>query len=100
MKVFVSQMVPVDLDSNAVQEVFNRRLEELCGGEHVYIDDDTGKVLEWTDTGHGSGMTDEVKGASKIQIAALKFREAAREIARAEASVREAASKGKRGRTR
>ncbi len=87
-------MTSVDLDAGAVQQAFDKRLNDLCGGEHVYIDD-KGKVKDWEDTGHGSGLTLDVKDPTKTQIAALKFRQALSEIRREEYEAKEKGRKKK-----
>lgn len=89
MKVTIQKFEHVELDADVVQEVFTKRLDQLCGGEHVYIDDKTGKVMVWEDTGHGSGLTAEVKNPSSRQIAALKFRDELTKIRHAEQDAEE-----------
>jgi hypothetical protein len=88
MKVYITQSVPVELDGAAVKQCFEKYLEDLCGGEHVYISD-KGVVEEWEDTGHGSGITRKVEDPSPTQIAALKFRADLQAIKRAEYEERE-----------
>lgn len=84
MKVSTTVVQSVELDSNAVTEVFKARLDWLCGGD-VYLNEDTGFIEEWTDTGHGSGMTDVVeKNPSEVQLTALKLRSLLKDAERAE----------------
>jgi len=80
--VHVRRTEEVKLDPDAIEEVFRARLDQMCGGEHVYIDDKTGKVMSWEDTGHGSGLTEAVEHPTARQIAALKFRSTLKEIER------------------
>lgn len=79
MKVGITTTTYVELTGDAIKQAFEKHLDDLCGGEGVYIDD-KGRVKEWEDTGHGSGITDDVKNPSKRQVAALKFRRALHEI--------------------
>lgn len=75
MKVSTTVRQEVVLDGEAVAEVFKRELDHLCGGAEVYLNEKTGEVEEWDDTGHGSGITDVVdKKPSKLKLAALKLR--------------------------
>lgn len=84
MKVVVTRLESIELDGHAVDEVFKKRLDSMCGGEHTYIDPETGKVMDWEDTGHGSGLTEEVKDPSPRMVAALKFRAELTKIRHAE----------------
>lgn len=80
MRIHVYESREIDLPDEQVEQVFESRLDQLCGGKHVHF---KGKeVVEWTDTGHGSGLTEKVKKPTPLQIAALKFREAWREDVR------------------
>jgi hypothetical protein len=75
MKVSTTVRQEVVLDGDAVAEVFKRQLDSLCGGADVYLNEKTGKVEEWDDTGHGSGITDVVDDKpSPLKLAALKLR--------------------------
>lgn len=74
----VQTLVPhtVTLDERAVEAVFHARLDSLCGGPDVYLNDKTGEVEEWENTGHGSGITRvEDKKPSKLKLAALNLRQ-------------------------
>lgn len=97
MKVIITHLESVELNYDTVKEVFQKHLESLCGGEHVYISD-KGVVEEWEDTGHGSGLTRKVEDPSPTQIAALKFRESLREIRQAEYAEQEKRRAKGRGR--
>jgi hypothetical protein len=75
MRVHTTVTQAVDLDKAAVEEVFRGRLYELCGSDGAYLNEKTGEVEEWYDTGHGSGITDVVdKAPSELKLAALKLR--------------------------
>lgn len=91
MKVLTKRIAEVELDPEAVEKVFKTRLKQLCGGEGVYIESKTGKVRSWEDTGHGSGITEDVTGVTPIQLAALRLQEAFDDERRAEATARETA---------
>jgi hypothetical protein len=98
MKVSTTVRQEVVLDGDAVATVFKKQLDSLCGGEDVYLNEKTGKVEEWDDTGHGSGITDIVDDKpSKLKLAALKLRslleEEKREQYRAEEARRKKARK-------
>ena len=83
MKVSTTVVQTVELDARACEEVFNTRLDSLCGGKDVYLNPKTGKVEEWDDTGHGSGITDVVdEKPSKLKLAALALRELLKEAQR------------------
>jgi hypothetical protein len=87
MRVSVRQEVV--LDGEAVDAVFRDRLDTLCGGKDVYLNDKTGEVEEWDDTGHGSGITDVVdKNPSDLKLAALKLRSLLDDAQRAEREAR------------
>jgi hypothetical protein len=92
MKVFTTTTVrqEVVLNDDAVEEVFNNVLDSYCGGTHVYLNDKSGEVEEWEDTGHGSGITDVVdKKPSALKLAALKLRSLLKQAEREEAAERE-----------
>lgn len=77
MKVSTTVQQEVVLDSRAVDEVFKKKLDTLCGGEDVYLKD--GWLEEWEDTGHGSGLTHQRGRATPLQKAALALRDALNE---------------------
>lgn len=90
MKVSTTVRQEVVLDGDAVEEVFKTRLDQYCGGKDVYLNDKTGEVEEWEDTGHGSGITDVVdKKPSELKLAALKLRSLIKQAEREEAQERE-----------
>lgn len=89
MKVSTTMVQSVELDARAVDEVFKAQLDSLCGGKDVYLNDKTGEVEEWDDTGHGSGITDVVdKKPSELKLAALKLRRLLDDARRAEHEAR------------
>lgn len=89
MKVTVTHHERIELDGNAIEEVFAAKLEQLCGGEHVYLDE-KGRVMEWDPGYHGSGSTTELGNTTPVQIAALKLRDAMKKAAQARETEREA----------
>lgn len=90
MKVSTTVRQEVVLDGDAVETVFKNRLDAYCGGEDVYLNDETGQVEEWEDTGHGSGLTNVVdKKPSELKLAALKLRSLIKQAEREEAQERE-----------
>jgi hypothetical protein len=96
MKVHTTVTQEVTLDVHAVEEVFNRRLERLCGGEGVYIDDKTGKLMSWEDTGHGSGITETLGDPTPVQKAAHALKDALREERQAALEAETKKQKGKK----
>jgi hypothetical protein len=97
MKVFTSTTVrqEVFLDADAVETVFKAQLDALCGGKDVYLNEKTGFIEEWEDTGHGSGLTSVVdKKPTALLLAALKLRSLLAEEKRA--AYREAERRSRR----
>lgn len=78
MKVSTTVRQEVVLDGDAVNDVFKKRLDDLCGGEDIYLNGD-GWLEEWEDTGHGSGITHQRGRPTPVQKAALKLRDALRD---------------------
>lgn len=74
MKVSTTVVQEVTLDGNAVNAVFKKQLDALCGGEDVYLKD--GWLETWEDTGHGSGITHQLGRPTSVQKAALALRDA------------------------
>jgi len=77
-KVVVSHVI--ELDERAVQECFIKHLTGLAG-EDCYLDE-KGVVWRDDDYGRGSPLSSIVKKPSKVQVAALKLRDALRDAKR------------------
>lgn len=81
MKVHTTTVTEVTLDADAVEKVFKARLDQMCGGEELYLAED-GTAHWWEDTGHGSGITHDVQNPTAKQIHALRFKQALRDLER------------------
>lgn len=84
MKTRVLTRQVVELDDEAVKEVFAKELLRLCGGEDMFLKDD-GTVWETDDYGHGSPIEDRFEHPTEVQVCALRLKNALKKQAADEA---------------
>lgn len=86
----VNVMQTVELTDDAAREVFDTYLKTvLIRDDDLFIDAKTGKVMESHDYGHGTPSEEEMKNPSEVLIAAIRLRDALRDMRRAARDARE-----------
>lgn len=75
MRIHVNEVREIWLGDENKRYIVMHELDIMCGGKDTWLDEKTGHIMVWEDTGHGSGLTSILtKKPTELQVSAHNTR--------------------------